>query len=96
MDFKNINEKLSKGELPEEFNFTEQKTYNFDWDKIKYNTFYKNYDYIACKFPEPLKNLIGFDKVIENIVNKINEDEKDLIDMFENKNTIELENNIEL
>lgn len=107
MNLKELNEQLSKGQLPEVLNFIDEKETNIlDWDKVKYNTFYKDRNYIEGLFPQGLRNLEGFDKVIDNYVKQIQEEDIDPLKAYENKRKeetkpndkeeIELNNNIEL
>jgi hypothetical protein len=60
-----INDKFYQGSLPDCLNFTLEQPDNFDWEKIKYNTFYKSFDYVENKFPPGYESIPGFDKVIE-------------------------------
>ena len=65
---KQLNEELSKGILPDDLNFSLKREYELDINKIKYNAFYRTYDYYADKFPPGFDNIPGFDKIIESIV----------------------------
>ena len=65
---KELNEQLLKGKLPPELNFTiTEKESNIDWDKVRYQAFYKTYEFHAQKFPQGLQNLTGIDKVIQKM-----------------------------
>lgn len=66
---KNINQQLEKGELPSQFNYTNKdEMLNIDIEKLKYNAFYRSYEFYEKRFEKELKNIPFFDKVIENIV----------------------------
>jgi hypothetical protein len=68
---KNINEQLERGELPKEFNYTNiDDMLNIDIEKLKYNAFYRSYEFYEKRFEKELKYIPHFDKVVENIVNE--------------------------
>lgn len=46
-----INQQLLKGELPIELDFSEREPEIIDYDKIKYQAFYKTFEYASSKFP---------------------------------------------
>lgn len=71
-----INQDLENGLIPDELNFSEDKTindlsYKMNWNMVKYNTFYKDRNYIIGKFPKGFDSLPGFDKIIDSIIDKI-------------------------
>ena len=71
---KEIINKLNKGILSPELDFNhKEETDNF-WDKVRYNTFYKDPRYYANKFPNPqaFMNLPG----AYDIVNEMAENSK--------------------
>lgn len=73
MNITNINKQLEKGELPIEFYdliFPEPEKDIIDWEKVKYNSFYKSYDYYESRFNLDYSHIKGFEKVIESIVEK--------------------------
>lgn len=52
--------------LPSEFNFSPiSQTDNIDWSKVKYNTFYKTNDYYESVLPSQLKNIPGYDRMLD-------------------------------
>ena len=72
MDIDAINKQLSRGVLPDCLNFTlEPKP--MDISQIKYNAFYRSYEYVENKFPKGYENIPGFDKVIQSIADKLEE-----------------------
>ena len=73
MSFQNILRKLEKGELPEELDFRVKPQQEIDWDKVKYNTFYKSDEYILQRYPNSMafQNLPGSDKILDAIKSNI-------------------------
>lgn len=63
-----INKCLMNNELPKELNFTIQNSEAIDWAKVRYNTFYKTYEFAESKFPPGYDSIPGFDKVIEDCI----------------------------
>ena len=47
---KELNEQLSKGILPDSLYFGKREEQPIDWEKIKFNTFYKDPNYFIGKF----------------------------------------------
>ena len=71
-----LNYLLSKGELPDELNFTKQEDKpEIDLNKVRYNSFYRSYEFVENKFPKGHESIAGFDKVIQSIVDKINDED---------------------
>ena len=63
----NVNEivaMLNRGILPDELNFKIQQNEELDWSKVKYNSFYKSYEYHKTKFPKGLESLSVFDDLV--------------------------------
>ena len=46
----------------------EKQFIKLDYDCVMYNQIYKSYAFYESKFPTGYENMIGFDKVIEQIV----------------------------
>ena len=67
MNIQELNEQLNYGILPENLNFSLQKDYTIDLNKIKYNAFYRSYEFYESKFPKGYESIAGFDKIIEHI-----------------------------
>jgi hypothetical protein len=65
---KKFNKMFSEGQLPEEFDFSIKPTEEIDWSKVKYNTFYKEPDFFINRFPSGFRDLPGFDKIIDKMV----------------------------
>lgn len=72
---KKLNEDLLNGTIPNELNFSQEKAENdlasFNWDMVKYNTFYKDKKYILGKYPKGFDTLPCFEKILESIAEKI-------------------------
>jgi hypothetical protein len=85
MDFKNLLKSLENGICPAELNFSGNKEDVIDWDKVRYNTFFKSNEYFENKFPPELQNLPAFDKIIDLIVDK-NKDNSPLKEITEKQN----------
>ena len=48
----------------------EQRSYSdLDWSKLQFNDLYKSYESFQNKFPKGYENIVGFDKIIEYMVN---------------------------
>jgi hypothetical protein len=57
---------LNSGIIPNQLNFSKTNFQEeIDWEKVRYNTFYKSFEYTASKFPAGFQSIPGFDKVIE-------------------------------
>jgi hypothetical protein len=67
MTSKSVIKSLLQGELPDELNFGLKPADSIDWEKVKYNTFYKSPQFFESKFPDCMKSLPAFDKIIETI-----------------------------
>jgi hypothetical protein len=67
MDLQKLNDALIKGELPEELNFTNTSNTEVDISKLKYNAFYRDYEFYESKFPQGYQSIAGFDKIIQLI-----------------------------
>jgi hypothetical protein len=70
-DINEINDSFKQGILPDCLNFSLPSVDAFDWEKVKYNTFYKSYEFAEKKFPKGYENIPGFDKVIELCIPKM-------------------------
>ena len=84
-----LNDLLSQGILPDELNFSIKRECELDLNKLKYNAFYRSYEFYESKFPKGYENIIGFDKIIEHITYKAQEKKKTPLQEIE-----ELENEI--
>ena len=68
MDLKQINRDLNQGVLPDCLNFSIKREEQIDWNMVKYNAFYRSYDYFERKFPKGHEHIPGFDKIIEQCI----------------------------
>jgi hypothetical protein len=76
MDLQKLNEALSNGILPDELNFTKQNNQDeVDMNKLKYNAFYRSYEFYESKFPPGYECIPGFNKIIELIAEKAEENQ---------------------
>lgn len=67
-----LNKLLSQGILPDELNFSLQSNEHIiDIEKLKYNSFYRSYEFVESKFPKGYENIPGFDKVIQSIADEL-------------------------
>lgn len=69
METHNIVKLLNQGILPDCLNWSaREETPSFDMDKVRYNAFYKSFDYHADKF-KGFDSIPGMDEYIENLAN---------------------------
>ncbi len=68
---KEINDSLNKGILPKCLDFSIIDTNEIDLDMLKYNSFYRSYEFAESKFPAGHECIPGFDKVIESCIPKL-------------------------
>ena len=73
MDIRELNKQLSKGELPDALNYTlEQKP--LDICDLKYNAFYRSYEFVESKFPKGYESIPAFDCIIQCIADKLEQE----------------------
>ncbi len=63
-----INESFNRGVLPKGFDFSVINTDTIDFNKIKYNAFYKSYEFAESKFANGYGSIPGFEKIIESCI----------------------------
>ena len=61
MDLNRLIKCLENGECPPELNFRGDKEDVIDWDKVRYNTFFKSNEFFENKFPDVVHSLPAFD-----------------------------------
>ena len=88
MNINELNKQLMSGMLPDELNFSIKREFALDLDKIKYNAFYRSYEFYESKFPKGYESIPGFEKIIESIVEK-SVDKTPLDEMLEREKNIE-------
>jgi hypothetical protein len=93
MDLKNIITQLENGLCPAELNFSLTPSDPIDWDKVRYNTFFKSHEFYADKFPEVVHKLPAFDKIIDDIV-EMNKDNSPLKEITEKKSLGEIKEDV--
>ena len=85
MSLENLIKQLEQGICPNELNYRSDREDDFDWNKVRYNTFYKSNEYFESKLPEALQSLPAFDKIIDLMVEK-NKNNSPLKEMEEKQN----------
>jgi HSP90 family molecular chaperone len=61
-----LNKMLLSGVCPAELDFNNnQQNTEIDYNMVKYNAFYKSYEYAESKFPNGFEVIPAFDKIIE-------------------------------
>ena len=95
-----LNESLENGILPDELNFGINQNNNnqFDWDKVRYNTFGRNENWIMeHKIPKAIHNLPGIEKIVELVKESMTDlTPSEEIDRLKNESLIKIsDNNIE-
>ena len=85
-NFNLILKSLEQGICPAELNFNTKANEVIDWQKVRYNTFYKSNEFFENKFPPELENIPGFGKVVDLIVEK-NQDNSPLKEITQRAET---------
>ena len=89
MDISNLIKCLEKGVCPEELLYKpNSETTEFDWDRVLYNIRYHDPAFYDSKFPKEFKQIPAYDKIIDLIVEK-NEDNSPLKEITERNNITE-------
>jgi len=87
MSLAHLIKQLEHGLCPVELNFNTKAEEIIDWEKVRYNTFFKSNEFFENKFPPELQNLPAFDKIINLIADK-NKDNSPLKEMEEKQRNI--------
>jgi hypothetical protein len=89
-------ELLNKGILPDNFKFAEifanSKNTVIDLNKLKFNAFYKSYEYHTSKFPDGHTSIPGFDKIIDSIAENSKTPLEEMIERERERDEKEKEN----
>ena len=88
MDLQKLISQLEIGVCPAELNYRADAAEEIDWEKVAYNTRYHSFDFYDEKFPNEIKKMPAYDKIVELIVDK-NEDNsplKEITKLTEEKN----------
>lgn len=80
MDLNRLIKSLEQGICPPELSYNGEMEDVIDWDKVRYNTFFKSNEYFENKLPQVLQSLPGYNKIIDLIVEK-NKDNSPLKEM---------------
>lgn len=80
-----LNKQLEQGVVPDELVFNRDTTgyVKFDWDKVKYNTFYKDKRYIERQFPPGYESIPGFEKIFELMAEHISSPLEEMLKITE-------------
>ena len=70
MDIKKLNLLLSQGICPDELNFGVESK-QLDISKLKYNAFYRSYEFAEKKFPKGYESIPGMDIIIQGIADNL-------------------------
>jgi hypothetical protein len=87
-DINHLIKSLERGICPDELNFGLRQQEEIDWQKVRYNTFFKSHEFFENKFPE-FNNFPAFDAIIDQIVEK-NKDNSPLKEMEERSEKLEV------
>ena len=79
---KDVLKDLNNGILPTELNFSVKPIPDvIDWDKVRYNSFYRSSEFFETRFPNGMLQIPGFDKVIDMMI----ENAKSPLEEMENR-----------
>jgi len=70
-ELRQINRSFQNGVLPSLLNYTLQPKDGIDWDKVRYNAFYKSPDFLLNKFPAGFENLPASDEIIDVMLSNL-------------------------
>ena len=86
MDISNLIKCLENGVCPEELLYKPNpEVSEFNWDKVLYNIRYHDSAFYDNKFPQEIRQIPAYDKIIDLIVEK-NEENSPLKEMTERNN----------
>ena len=71
---RDINIALGHGELPPELNFSKRDDGdNVDWEKVRYNTFFRSAEFVAQRFPagQCFLNMPGGEDILKRIASRM-------------------------
>ena len=79
---------LENGICPAELQYRADAQEEINWEKIAYNTKYNSFDFFDSKFPNEIKKMPAYDKIVELIVDKNvdNSPLKEITQLTEEKN----------
>ena len=88
MDLQKLIRQLEQGICPAEFNYRADSQQDFDIEKVAYNTRYHSFGFYDSKFPNEIKKMPAYDKIVELIVDKNidNSPLKEITQLTEEKN----------
>ena len=86
MDISNLIQSLENGVCPAELLYKPNpETDEFDWSRVLYNMRFHDPEFYDIKFPPEIKQIPAYDKVIDLIVEK-NQDNSPLKEIIERNN----------
>ena len=92
MSLERLIRQLGNGICSAELNFRADAQQEFDIEKVAYNTKYHSFDFFDSKFPNEVKKLPGYDKIVDLCVDKNvdNSPLKEITRLTEEKNKTKL------
>jgi hypothetical protein len=94
MSLRKINEQFENGNLPDDFNFFGQTKNDIDISKIKYNAFYKEYEFQLNRLPKALHKMPGIEKIVEHNMNLVTSPLEEILErqlIISNNNNINID-----
>ena len=88
MDLQKMIGQLEMGICPIELNYRGDAVEELDFEKVAYNTRYHSFDYYDAKFPNEIKKMPAYDKIVDLCVQKNEENSplKEITKLIEQKN----------
>ncbi|MGA1047938.1 MAG: hypothetical protein ACO3UU_07995 [Minisyncoccia bacterium] len=88
MSLENLIRQLENGICPAELCYRADAQEEFDIEKIAYNTRYNSFEFFDQKFPNEIKRMPGYEKIVDLCVqkNKGNSPLKEITRLTEEKN----------
>ena len=88
MDLQKLIRQLEQGICPTELSYRADVQEEIDLEKVAYNTKYHSFDFYDNKFPEEIRQMPAYDKIVELIVDKNvdNSPLKEITQLTEEKN----------
>ena len=68
-----LNRQLEQGILPPELDFSKRPD-DIDWEKVRYNTFYRSPEFVASRFPDKgagFLNIPGGELILKSMANRM-------------------------
>ena len=83
---------LENGICPAELQYRADAQEEIDWNRVAYNTRYNSFDFFNSKFPNEIKKMPAYDKIVDLCVDKNegNSPLKEITRLTEEKNKTKL------